>query len=360
MSLDVVDMRGEPRARGVAYGRARAVQIERCLADWLRSLGNAGIAEPRAHVARLIRDTSFLRAIESHTPDLLDEVRGVAEGAGVPFELLYAAQLMDEEWAYRSSVGAAEKCSSVAVRVGDSGVIIGQNMDLGGYTDGHQCALRIAPDGPKPGAVVFSISSMIGLMGVNTAAVGVCVNSIPQVPADREGLPVAFVIRRLLQATSLDEAVRLVRELPHATGQHYLLADPSGIRSFEAAAGRVVEYQSPYDARVLHTNHPLAAGWGEMEYSANSVARLRSLERRLATDAINVEEVKAALSSRDDAEHPVSRVVEATSQPHALTGMISFTTGSMISTLARATDAVDSWISAGPPSIRPYTHVTFA
>lgn len=363
-ALDLVALRGDPRTRGIAHGRERAPQIARCLADWLQSLRAANIADPRAHLAHLLRDTQFLDSVEVHSPDLLEEVRGMAEGAGQPFELVYAAQLMDEEWAYRGSTDTGraglEKCSSVAVRTSDSSVLIGQNMDLGGYTDGHQSVLRIAPESAKPGALVFSISSMIGLMGVNTSHVGVCVNSIPQLPAARRGLPVAFVIRKLLQAEDLSQAAQLVRELPHATGQHYLLGDPTGIRSFEASSERVVELEPPESDRVFHTNHPLAAAWGSIESSANSVARLRSLRDRLARGRADVGALQAALASRDDPQHPVSRVASAAAQPNPLTGMIGFTTGSMISALVRQSDHIDSWISPGPPSLRGYTHFSLS
>jgi len=149
----------------------------------------------------MLRHTDFLTAIRKHAPDLLEEVRGIAVGAIQPVELLLASQFMDEEWAYRRRLQAAEtpeKCSSVAVT--RSGLTwIGQNMDLGDYTDGHQVLTRIAPSGVEAGALIFTIGGMIGLMGVNSRGVGVCVNFLPQLANSPQGLPVAFVIRRLLQ-----------------------------------------------------------------------------------------------------------------------------------------------------------------
>lgn len=362
--FETIQLSGEAYARGAAYGATRRQRIQACLSAWLESLRGAGVADPSAHVAQLLRETDFLSSIREHTPDLLDEIRGIAVGAGQTFDLLLAAQLMDEEWAYRSSAvekfPAPEKCSSVAVRAAADSVLIGQNMDLGGYTDGHQVVLQVAPHETEPGALIFSISSMIALFGVNTRRIAVCVNSIPQLPAARHGLPVAFIIRKLLQARTLMDAVDLVQTLPHATAQHYLIADAGSIRSFEAAPGRVVEYESPDPTGVLHTNHPLAHGWGgTYAQSLNSIARLKSLQARLGTGQPDVESIKAALSASDDPDHPVSRVGGPSSPAHPLTGMISFTTGSMISALRLHSDTVDVWISPGPPSIHGYTHRRF-
>jgi isopenicillin-N N-acyltransferase-like protein len=363
MGIEIIDVAGDAHSRGQTFGQTRRKQIQSCMVDWLNSLRIAGLDDPESYIAQMLRDTSFLSTIREHTPALLDEVRGIAFGANLPPELMLAAQFMDEEWAYRAKflrdAHTHEKCSSVAINSGSGVTWIGQNMDLGGFTDGHQILLRIAPCAPEPDALIFTIGGMIGLLGVNARGVGICVNSLPQLPAARTGLPVAFVIRRLLEAESAAEAVRLVLKLPHATGQHYLIADPVSIRSFEASPERVVEYHSPDPSRLLHTNHPLAEQKGEPSSrdETNTVARLRSLTDRLMTAEPGLDKIKAALSSSDDPDHSVCRVASANSSVSSLTGMISFTTGSMISELKQGSRAVDSWISAGPPSLRGYTHI---
>jgi isopenicillin-N N-acyltransferase like protein len=227
---------------------------------------------------------------------------------------------------------------------------------LGAYTDGHQVLLR-SDDGSAQGSLVFTIGGMLALMGVNAQGLGVCVNSLPQLPSAREGLPVTFVIRRLLQAGSADEAAQVVRSLPHATGQHYLLADADSIRSFEASSSDVVEYHPSDPSRVMHTNHPLAYGEASSsEYKTNSIARLRSLIERLMSGRPDAESIKAALSSSDDPDHPVCRVATPASKKSLVTGTTNFTTGSMVCALARGAP-VDCWVSAGPPATRGYAQV---
>jgi isopenicillin-N N-acyltransferase like protein len=282
-----------------------------------------------------------------------EEVRGIAVGADQPLDVVLASQFMDEEWAYR---GAAEqKCSSLAIRSSEGLTWLGQNMDLGQHTDGHQVVMRIAPHGSEPGALVFTIGGMVGLLGVNARAIGVCVNSLPQLPHAREGLPVAFVIRKLLQARTLAEAVEAVSTVPHSTGQHYLIAGPGWVRSFEASARGVVEYHAPDPERVLHTNHPLAQageGMSSSPYLANSFARLRSLTDRLMRGVPDLDAIQAALCASDDPEHPVCRL--------SATGAAALTTGSLITALETQSTTVDAWISAGPPSLRGYERVSLA
>ena len=351
IAFQALALSGSPRERGRAYGASLRPLIGSHVAGWLGALAEAGIGEPETYVAAMLAATDFIPAIERHTPDLLAEVEGIAEGAQAPFELVLGLQLLDEEWAHRVRLaradGRLEKCSSVGI-VATDGVWLGQNMDLGAYTDGHQALLSIAAEGSAPSALVFTVAGMIGLMGVNAAGVGVCVNSLPQLPSAPRGLPVAFVLRRLLQARSLAEACELVRNLPHATNQHYLIAGPGAVRAFEASCEAVGEYHPPNPSRVLHTNHPLADIPGAFEDAAareNTVARLKSLTARLSGGAPGLVEIEAALSAFDDPRHPVCRL-------RGESPLSAFTTGSMISRLAP--ERTESWVSPGPPSVTGY------
>ena len=196
-SADVVSVTGSPHERGVAQGKAFREAIAAHSAALLAVWRKQGIDDPLDHRARLLRETGFEDAIERHTPHLLREVEGIAAGSGLGREEVYALQLLDEEWAFRRRLKDGpplQKCSSVAVRNDAAGVTwIGQNMDLGAYTDGLQRVVQHAPCEGRPGAMIVTIAGMLGLLGVNDAGVGVCVNSIPQVPSAAQGVPVAFV-----------------------------------------------------------------------------------------------------------------------------------------------------------------------
>jgi isopenicillin-N N-acyltransferase-like protein len=352
-----IDVIGEPFERGRAHGAALQNEVRAHLAAWLASLADAGVGDPTAYIAGMLAATDFRTAIDQHTPDLWLEVQGIAAGAELSPDLLFGLQLLDEEWAYRTRRGRPdklEKCSSLAIVSPAGPTWVGQTMDLGGYTEGFAVLLATAaPDGRRA-TLVFSVAGMIGLMGVNAAGVGVCVNSLPQLPSAPEGLPVAFVLRRLLQAQTFAEACDLILRLPHATNQHYVIAGPGAVRSFEASCEGVTEYHPPDPSRILHTNHPLAAAGAPEtpEARANSVARLAALQARLASGHPGLAEIEAALSSCDDPDHPVCRI---RGEPGGLT---SFTTGSMISALSP--DGVETWISPGPPSRKGYAAFSLA
>lgn len=357
MTAPLLELPAGARARGRAHGEAHRELISRHLETWIAQLDGGRAANPLAYLERFLDDTDFLPAIRRWTPDLVEEVEGIAEGASQPLRHVWALQMLDEEWAYSSRCAAARpprsKCSTFAIpgNGSDRATLVGQNMDLGSYTQGFQVLLRFAAEDDRPAALVFSLAGMVALMGVNAAGVGVHVNTLAQLPSAANGLPVGFVVRGALAHRSAPEAADFVAGAQHASGQHYVLADPGVVRSLECSARGITRFAGQGDGRVLHTNHPLADIASEASPFRNSVVRLESLERRLGgPSSPGLADAKAALSSFDDPDHPVCRVGSGS-------GLIAYTTGSMISTLPGADRPVVSEITVGPPSRNPWQRV---
>src|SRR5436190_7330383 len=220
----IVDVSGPGRERGRMHGEILRVRIADGLERWDAEVGERMRIPASEHVAGLLSATRFLPAIEAATPELLEEVRGIAEGAGVSFERILAYNLMDEEWWYSQALGHRQACSLVAIPAGErGGALLAQNMDLPEVMDGGQTILRsTAPDGTR--TVVLTAAGMIGLTGCSSAGVGVCVNTLSMLNHSPDGLPVAFVVRGLLERRSLAGAEAFLRAVPHASGQHHAVA----------------------------------------------------------------------------------------------------------------------------------------
>ena len=100
--LEVIDCAGSGLERGLAHGEQLRHRVRTAITSWsedtlARQPAGTSI---EAYAARFLNRTSMVDTLASHTPDLLEEVRGIALGSGVPFELLAAYNLMDEQWWY--------------------------------------------------------------------------------------------------------------------------------------------------------------------------------------------------------------------------------------------------------------------
>ena len=278
---------------------------------WEAALAARTGRPPKEAVSALLDGTEFVAIVTARCPDLLEEVRGIARGANLDMSTVLAYNLMDEEWwFFRDYPRGVTGCTVVArVQQRDRRsapcIVLGQTMDLPASMDGSQIVLRVR-DGGATEAVLLSAAGMIGLAGANSAGVCVCVNTLSMLEHLASGLPVAFVLRLLLSCTDVQAAATVLRRVPHASGQQYLVADPSGMRGFECSATGVWEWTGPDDHYVAHTNHVVSDASVDEAISTKLVASgyLASSQRRLdfanaQRDAIHsASDVKTLLADR--------------------------------------------------------------
>jgi isopenicillin-N N-acyltransferase like protein len=353
--LRIVEVSGSLRELGRAHGEEMRTTIAEGLQRWKEVIAAETGLSGEAFVASFLGSTDFLPAIKTHTPDCLEEVRGIAEGARQSFDVMLAYQLMDEEWWYRDSLArslraSSHACSAVGIVREGGTSLVAQNMDLPSHYDGTQVLLRLRPTRGAE-TMVFTPSGLLGTTGLNQDGVAVCCNSLPHLRHRASGLPVGFVLRGLLAKRTLADAVAVLQAVPHATGQNYMVGEPGAIRDFECSAGQVSEVK-PSGSLIKHTNHPLANDdidseeAGQAEFRSTTRSRLARLGAELGGlgARATVSDVARTLSDR---EVPVS----------VPRGSDWMTLGSVIMELSSEPVL---HIAPGPPADTPYTEVRFS
>lgn len=283
----ILTLTGAPRARGIAHGESCRDLIARHIELW-RETTTAQMGMPYAEVAnRLLQGTGFAAAAQRWTPDAWGELQGIAAGAGQAFEDVLVLNLTDEQW-WITNQKHAEACTSFAYRSDDGSIWSGQNLDITKWMDGLQVVLRYPLKGGG-NAVAGTLAGTLAMTGINSHGVSICCNTLLQLPPTRRGLPCLFVIRGVLECRSRDQAMTFLREVTHASGLHYLIADPLGWAGVECDANGIRQVESPPD-RYGHTNHPKLA-----PESASAISH----DRLLAIDAaLDQGRAIAALSER--------------------------------------------------------------
>jgi isopenicillin-N N-acyltransferase-like protein len=321
--LRVITLEGTPRQRGQIYGETLRTKISDIIKNWKDNLHKSLDMNPDKYLSQMLKDTNFLPAIKKWTPDLLEEVKGIAESAGVDFNTMYAYQLGDEDYWYgreqriNVEMKQANKCSVLGVFDGKGRkTLLAQNMDIESYTDGYEVLLHIKHQNSPLESLIFTISGYISLTGMNNSPLAVCVNALLQLNYSTEGLPVAYVIRGLLEKTNLNDAVRFLHAIKHASGQNYAIAAPDNVVSYECSENKASQF-IPYEGatRIYHTNHPLAnddqSTYKEMlkkfgfdrkkRPKSNSEVRFDFLKDKLkdTSQEVTVETVKSILGSHE-------------------------------------------------------------
>jgi len=322
--FQVLTLEGSPRERGQIHGEALKPKILEFLGGWKEGLGKATGMNPKKYLEQFVEETGFLAAVERWAPDLLEEVRGIADGCGVDSKTIFANQLADEEWWYRRekklrpASREPKSCSGLGIFGQEDGrPLLAQNMDVPDCYDGYQVLLHVKDPASPVESFVFTAAGFIALNGLNNRSVGICCNTLAQLNHATDGLPVAFIVRTVLAQSSQKDAIDFIHRIKHASGQNYIIGGPQEILDFECSAGKVRQFApNPGATRVYHTNHPLVNDdqemFGEMlkklspeqrhrmdAGQTNSRARFDFLENQLSdiSEAITVEKIKAILSS---------------------------------------------------------------
>jgi isopenicillin-N N-acyltransferase like protein len=235
-------------------------------------------------------------------------------------------------------------------------------MDIEEYTEGYQILIRLERTSARPEQFILTHPGCIALNGLNETSIGACMNTLMQLKASNTGLPVAFIVRRILNSTDKVELLNFIQNVPHASGQNYIIGIRGEVYDFEASANKVVRFDPKNsNGTVYHTNHPIVNDdvkpWfekynpnlTEKPLSSNSHIRLQSVIKRIANgNTINDSLIKETLRSKDDIHNPVCRSFNS--------GGGGFTFGSVIMTL---TELPYLQITAGSPDESEYKRFDF-
>jgi isopenicillin-N N-acyltransferase-like protein len=345
--VPIIEVKGSPRERGRQQGEGTREQILSAVARYRE------ILPPAIHMTwdKGLREArKFLPYGEEACPDFVEELRGIAEGSGVPFE---------EVWMLNCYEGLAESqcqlwgCTCVAVRddqTADGHVLLAHNEDWHSVDRDHVFLIRAEPD---DGLAFLGITygPLLVNVGLNAEGIGVAINSV--YPTDGGvGVPCILGARAVLNARTIGEAICACVPRLRAGGYNYLLADPNGELYDVETSATTHHIQYGEKGWLAHTNHYLSSKMQALEepgiYSGSHV-RLDRAQRLLQGQLgrVTVESLRVLL--RDHVNWPDSICMHEDLQapPHEREQ-------TLISLVMDLTERV-MWAAPGPPCEGEYT-----
>jgi hypothetical protein len=316
----LVRLEGEPYELGYQHGRALRGEIRSLWDACERLILNArgawfgwGLRQALVGTARVME--RFI------SPDLREELRGVAAGSGLPYTSLLLLNCFDDlmqNLRIFDRLAARFACSAFAAvgnRAADGVAIAGRNFD-------YWFRSEFAAAGAEPTAVlrrhlvVFSYRPARGepfaavgwpglihvVTGQNAAGLAVACLTSPAWSERVLGTPLPFLYRQIVQHDhTLDQAEQRLRAARRTIGNHLLVVSAAerDARLFEFTSRQLVASR-PANGILATTNHfqsPLLAAEQVGLVAPRSVHRLRRVEGMLADGSVDVE--RAAHVLRD-------------------------------------------------------------
>jgi isopenicillin-N N-acyltransferase-like protein len=297
----LIEATGAPRELGRQHGEQARLKIAGFV-GWMCETFKLKQAE----LSRRAR--AFTPLFKTHCPQLLDEVAGLAEGAGIGIEAAIACQLRGELAGH-----SAEACTTFVLgsEVTVNGeVLIGQTSDMTEEMRDFAYVLHLHPEN-HPEVIMWTFGGMLGYHGLNEHGVANFANSLGGGPPWLQGLSHYPLKRQILEQQNLAAVRNVVRDYPVCSSGNYILCDGAGsILDVELTANGPAEITDAGEGFIAHSNHFLCAPHACPENDAASLVdsfprldRIRSLIKQ-QTGALNVEAMKSILADHDG--HPVS------------------------------------------------------
>ncbi len=283
----VVEVKGTSYERGLQHGKALRKVIRPAVARFkydliipmLEALDSK--ADYADYQAFFLENTGLLKVAEQQVPDLVEEIRGIAEGANLPFEEVFIYNLNFDEtfWVIEKLTGRdpilmAERmeiyqvdghCSHGSVW-GNGKASVGYTLDWVRTFEGTQALIKhVLPNDDVLLTTTYA-GTLIG-HGINaTQGYTYTPHSKFQLEHDVDnGLAQIFIYRKLVEAGSVENAIAFLKQVRPSAGLGYTLTDKNGTRAFEISANKLVEFKTDGNwmamANVARVNDDLSSSY---------------------------------------------------------------------------------------------------
>jgi isopenicillin-N N-acyltransferase-like protein len=343
----VLTLSGSAHQRGQHYGAAAAPLIRHSIASYARLFAyRRGIDWQTSQALAL----EFLPLLADYCPELLEEMQGIADGAGLHLGEIVALNVRTELLA---GIGAGVKhpdaaaamsrnraagvpqhadepppslpatsapddgeCTTlVALPEASAGGVpwLAQTWDWNGDQRAACLLLRIHAPG-QPAVLTLTEGGILAKIGLNSAGVAVSLNLLrSRADGQTPGMPVHVLLRAMLQTRSLAEAQALAERLPAGGSSCVTVLEAAGQAvSLELTPGGVGVLH-PSNGLLAHTNHCLDAetieGEKPLDPASSTRQRLSRADELLAAahGQVDAATLKAILRDRHDAPFCICR-----------------------------------------------------
>jgi isopenicillin-N N-acyltransferase like protein len=276
-AFPLIEVSGPPRERGRQYGRQAAGRIALGVEHYAAQLARSSCDWPT--IRGLVQD--YLPQIEAFEPAYVEEMRGIAEGAGLDFEAIVLLNARTEILKLgqrrgsrperagearepaspdnaREPASPEEACTGVVAlpsATQSRRLIHAQNWDWKVECAETAVVLCIRrEDGPD--LLTFTEAGGLARSGLNAAGIAITANYLE---SDRDyrqtGVPLPLIRRKVLESEHLALAMRAVYATPKSAANNMIVSHAGGIAiDFECAPDETFQVH-PERGLIVHANH---------------------------------------------------------------------------------------------------------
>lgn len=260
MGIPVLDLEGSARERGLKHGREAGDLVARSIAIYRRAFQSKGVSWDRARAVA----KEFLPQIEAYNAEFAEEIRGIADGAKVPFEDVVALNARTELLYGQKPQTApgpdddGDGCTGAIAlpSATQNGIVLhGQNWDWRDECADSCMLLRIRSK-TGPDILCFTEGGLLARFGFNSAGIALTANFLQsEHDYGRTGIPVALLRRQILMSSHFAEAMKVPYAAQRAFSANLMLSDAGGAAIDLETTPDEIFWISPENGLLVHANH---------------------------------------------------------------------------------------------------------
>lgn len=263
MGIEIFKVQGSHFECGRQIGMAMAPQFIEHIND------TRNTPPPHLSWQECLQQTKQYRAVtEQKYPYILEEINGVAAGAGVDQTELFT-YFIDEFWDLDQIQKRA--CTDVLVTppLTDNEIIVGHNNDLSPTAKDHITATEWTFSDDHPPMLTIGLDNIGMSVGINQAKICLTGNELSALDT-RIGIPRAITVRAMLRARNYSEALATALDPDRASSYNTLIVTPDQ-NSVVSVEGSATSYALlyPEDGALVHSNHYTAPSMLQFEAEPN-------------------------------------------------------------------------------------------
>lgn len=270
--LRVLEIGGTPHEMGYQHGKPYIQEIRDLTEERLHLSGDPRWIGGRSLTREQVLALGELCVAEhwAYSPELMEELEGMSQATGLGLAELVIlngfTDFVDVAANYDRVMNpqlaahpAADDCTAFVVpnvASPDGHGFIGQTWDMHETALPYVLLLKGRPKN-KPAFLLFTITGCIGMIGMNDAGIAIGINNLTGNDG-QIGVTWTFVVRKVMEQTNLDDALKCITSAKLAGAHNYFLADSTG-RGFNIEAMSTRYHITEVGEKSLvHTNHCIA------------------------------------------------------------------------------------------------------
>lgn len=283
-AFDFLEASGSYREIGVQIGK----KVQGTLYDILNKRKNwiARLGEIALSADGQIYSRNLLGISRNKFPQYVQEIEGIAMGAGVDFQIVWRMTIQSE---LDALISREDGCSTIYYK-NKNRIWLFHNEDGDKVYHNRLLALKcLPPSGVNFYSIVYP--GIIAGIGPSINSIGICqTTNFISSKKPMEGIPRFILARAALESKNFAEAISQVTESPRAFPWHHniLSMNDNMYASIETLPDGTVDANYQGDGLFVHTNHTLGrktelyADQNENYKNTSSVPRMRVLQQLLS------------------------------------------------------------------------------